>query len=787
MSSNFTDNTIHSVDISDINYKIKAIPFHATEQEWSEEPLVSYIPEEGEIIIYDSEHNETRIKIGDGIHAANELEFTGNYYKDLTEEFLEQREDGIYEAVDFLLLQSITGKYSIYDSDGAYKIFYCEVNEYDGTFYHTIISYSDDGFKATTEYVNGEVISDIEHTNGGTSYNTRLFVPHDPEFANEVVNKEYVDESMQKIVDNPKVAPWHEDEEYSGCYYRMVGEEKEWLNPPLVNNIRYRTADRVDNDIVYLKNRDNELIYCLKSELDELAASSNPNREIGRAYGRFYGAVIPFNWGANITQAGWYRLGNLAPGHASARTCAFRLIIGGSDAAGAKPAECIIDMVAGTSGGNTKITKVIGNSNMQQVTKVRICSNSSTSPRSYDIDIYFAAPTGATLPIVMKGHELLGTFSQYQFQQVTDTSVNVRAELDLTTADDLIGHISNINNPHHVTAAQTGAVNAAPGTSYNGYFLSVQNGKAAWTVLDNYDIKHGWSSTLSQAGWYRLGTFERPHSSVGSAAIRLAIGGSYTSGKRPIETIVDVISGHNHDIRKIAGSDNISDCGQITKIRIRKYPGESVYSLEVYYNLNTNNVVYIQGTELMGGFNKTSQNLEYVEDQTNAGLYLEYDLTKTVAESIGVISEIESANCPGCYYRIVDGEQEWINPPMQLNQEYRTTERYYSSVYQQEVPVYTMLVDFGEFPVEGTEIQKTVLKNDRFKCLPIRMSGRVHYGADQFKTLPYKTSTEEYSLQGGVDIGHRGYISIQAISGTLSEQDVFSCTVQVWYTKWDDM
>jgi hypothetical protein len=30
---------------------------------------------------------------------------------------------------------------------------------------------------------------------------------------------------------------------------------------------------------------------------------------------------------------------------------------------------------------------------------------------------------------------------------------NVRAELDLTTTDDIIGHIDNKNNPHHVTAA----------------------------------------------------------------------------------------------------------------------------------------------------------------------------------------------------------------------------------------------------------------------------------------------------------------------------------------------
>lgn len=38
---------------------------------------------------------------------------------------------------------------------------------------------------------------------------------------------------------------------------------------------------------------------------------------------------------------------------------------------------------------------------------------------------------------------------------------------------------------------------------------------------------------------------------------------------------------------------------------------------------------------------------------------------------------------PGCYYQTVDGEQEWINPPMVSNTEYRTTERFCGK------PVYT--------------------------------------------------------------------------------------------------
>ena len=53
---------------------------------------------------------------------------------------------------------------------------------------------------------------------------------------------------------------------------------------------------------------------------------------------------------------------------------------------------------------------------------------------------------------------------------------------------------------------------------------------------------------------------------------------------------------------------------------------------------------------------------------------------------------VESPNYPGCYYRTVDGETEWINPPMVSGVEYRTAERYMGLV------VYAKLVDFGYLP-----------------------------------------------------------------------------------------
>lgn len=51
---------------------------------------------------------------------------------------------------------------------------------------------------------------------------------------------------------------------------------------------------------------------------------------------------------------------------------------------------------------------------------------------------------------------------------------------------------------------------------------------------------------------------------------------------------------------------------------------------------------------------------------------------------------IESDEYPGCYYRMVDGETEWLNPPMVADVEYRTTERCNGK------PVYVKYIDHGK-------------------------------------------------------------------------------------------
>ena len=45
-------------------------------------------------------------------------------------------------------------------------------------------------------------------------------------------------------------------------------------------------------------------------------------------------------------------------------------------------------------------------------------------------------------------------------------------------------------------------------------------------------------------------------------------------------------------------------------------------------------------------------------------------------QNLEIAPAIEDAEHAGCYYRMVNGEKEWINPPMELCVEYKTVERY---------------------------------------------------------------------------------------------------------------
>ena len=72
----------------------------------------------------------------------------------------------------------------------------------------------------------------------------------------------------------------------------------------------------------------------------------------------------------------------------------------------------------------------------------------------------------------------------------------------------------------------------------------------------------------------------------------------------------------------------------------------------------------------------------------------------------------ESINHPGCFYRMVNGVQEWLNPPMELGVEYKTTERYMGK------PVYYKAIDCGAGPNNTSKTVSHGISNVEYIDVP---------------------------------------------------------------------
>lgn len=76
---------------------------------------------------------------------------------------------------------------------------------------------------------------------------------------------------------------------------------------------------------------------------------------------------------------------------------------------------------------------------------------------------------------------------------------------------------------------------------------------------------------------------------------------------------------------------------------------------------------------------------------------VEQTLGSITPDKIGAAPAVESSEYPGCYYRTVSGVTEWLNPPMVIGTEYRTTERYLDKA------VYVKAISLGNLPNAATK------------------------------------------------------------------------------------
>lgn len=107
---------------------------------------------------------------------------------------------------------------------------------------------------------------------------------------------------------------------------------------------------------------------------------------------------------------------------------------------------------------------------------------------------------------------------------------------------------------------------------------------------------------------------------------------------------------------------------------------------------------------------------------------------------------------------------EWINPPMELGTEYRTTERYLGK------PVYVKLVDCGKFPPPGNSV---LVAHGISNCYPVSITARMSNG----NTVPF---VSKYTIGAdGVNI------FLESKSG-VSDQSANTTVALMRYTKTTD-
>ncbi len=135
----------------------------------------------------------------------------------------------------------------------------------------------------------------------------------------------------------------------------------------------------------------------------------------------------------------------------------------------------------------------------------------------------------------------------------------------------------------------------------------------------------------------------------------------------------------------------------------------------------------------------------------------------------GLYAPEESPEHPGCYYNTVDGETEWLNPPMVMGVEYRTTERW------QGKAVYTKVIDCGVLP----NANYISVRYSNENVYPLRCTGQqtstVKGNTD---TLPFRwnnNGTEQITAIYAADAS--------VIITTTVDMSTCTATAQVWYVK----
>lgn len=264
-------------------------------------------------------------------------------------------------------------------------------------------------------------------------------------------------------------------------------------------------------------------------------------------------------------------------------------------------------------------------------------------------------------------------------------------------------HIKNKNNPHGVTPAQIGAAPSGYGYGGSSIFLgSVTTEDELSNALETAykDMANGETKMLRWYGYPSnefnfFGILARSSENYGSVIVHSA----YYKGELCSKTK----SAGVWQPLKYERTRSLKDFGITTfpttmAVVTDSMPRNSSIALDSRLviaggeeeisdlgNSSAGMYIFFRGTSnarmtVLNIYGATSANTGYM----NFGNY-----ASSAGRMNWIMGDRQSSSYPNCYCRTVDGETEWVNPPMAPGVEYRTTERWSGKA------VYTKLIPIG--------------------------------------------------------------------------------------------
>lgn len=262
--------------------------------------------------------------------------------------------------------------------------------------------------------------------------------------------------------------------------------------------------------------------------------------------------------------------------------------------------------------------------------------------------------------------------------------------------------------------------------TYSGSVLTVYD-YAVPTISASYARRADASGMAQESGTYIAVQCTAACASVGgrnSVSLRVRTryaGGSwsgYTQLQNGVQTVLSGFSAQRSYEVELSAEDALGECKTVVYAipteavafmltdggegaSFGKYAEHSGLDMGWDIHMNGNRVTGLaaptaQGDALPLGYADSQYAPgSHVSDQSNphgvtaAQVGAREDTWLPTAAQVGAAPAVADADCPECYYRTVDGVREWLNPPMVIGTEYRTTERWRGAV------VYARAVNVG--------------------------------------------------------------------------------------------